>query len=132
MIKALSALWGRLEGPVMLLAVIAVPIVLFITSVLAEKERTNLEYVRIAVGILQPDKDNPPQRELRLWAVQIIKDSSPVPLPAGAEAALVEGKSNLPPWTLLPASGLSFEYLPDTKRIRRAPKVDPQPESEKK
>ena len=92
-----SHLWHRLEPTALLLTVILVPLSVWWVTSNSEREKLHLEYVRLAIGVLQPtEKDKHPQKELRGWAVQILQDSSPVKLSATATQALIDGESNLP------------------------------------
>lgn len=90
-------LWHRLEPTASLLTVIVIPFALWWVTTRAEADKIRLEYVRLAMGVLQPsDKEQQPQKELRTWAVQILQDSSPVKLSLEATQALIDGDSNLP------------------------------------
>ena len=76
---------------------VLVPVVVWLVTSSSERSRIKQEYVRIAVGILQPPKETQaPQKELRRWAVELIQDSAPVKLSAGAVESLIKGDSNLP------------------------------------
>lgn len=80
---------------------VLVPILVWLVTSSNERNRIKQDYVRIAVGILQPPKESqPPQKELRRWAVQLIQDSAPVKLSADAVESLVNGESNLPQTSL--------------------------------
>ena len=89
--------WHRIEPTALLVTVILVPLTVWLVSSHFERDKTNLAYVRLAIGVLQPaKKDQQPQKELRSWAVQILQASSPVKLSSAATQSLINGEFNLP------------------------------------
>jgi hypothetical protein len=74
----------------------------------AESARLQLEYVRIATGILQQPAASDGQRPMREWAVALLNKSAPVKLSREQMDALIDGKA------VLPASGFyddkGFDY----------------------
>ena len=112
-------LWYHIEPTVLLLSVLVSFIVWFVASS-SERTKTNLEYVRLAIGVLQPpEKDKQPQKELRTWAVQILQHSSPVPLSPTAVKALIEADSNLPYVNYGGGPSSSYEYDSSGRLISR-------------
>jgi hypothetical protein len=127
-----KSLGERIQPWGVIAATVLIPLAIWWTNVLAEEERTKLEYVRIAVSILQAAEQAPESaattdtssrpgssRALRLWAVEVLNKSAPVPLGPDITEQLIEGKATLPatyfqaPW---PPNGISseprFEKLP--------------------
>ena len=88
--------WHRVEPTALLLTVIIVPLAVWWATSRSEGDKTRLEYVRLAIGILQPpEKDQRPQKELRSWAVQVLQNTSPVKLSPDTTQALIDGAANL-------------------------------------
>ena len=95
-------LWYHIEPVVLTLGCIF-SLIYWCVAWNAERTKTHLEYVRLAIGVLQPtEKDKQPQKELRSWAVEILQDSSPVKLSTTAAQALIDGEANF--------GSVSYEY----------------------
>lgn len=78
------------------LTLLVLPGALWAITSAADRERVRQDYLRIAVGVLQPNKDlKPPQKELRKWAVALIQDSAPDRAKLSPEAAqsLIDGNA---------------------------------------
>lgn len=76
---------------------IIAPIALWFVTSSSDREKTRQEYVRIAIGILQPsDKLEKPQKALRGWAVELIQDSAPIKLSPESAKSLMEGTATFP------------------------------------
>lgn len=76
---------------------LVIPLLVWIVTSSVERDKVRQEYVRIAIGVLQPPKDaQAPQRDLRRWAVQIIQETAPVKIPADAIEPLINGESSIP------------------------------------
>ena len=99
--------WHRISG---LLIAVVVGVGTWAVTYITENAKTNLQYVELAVGILQADSKA--DRALREWAVELIQESAPVRLSDAAATSLIEGRANLP---------AEWVYDPEQKRIRRAP-----------
>ena len=89
----------------LLVTTFILPSAVWLVTSYSDRERIRLEYVRIAVSVLQPTPDpQAPKRELRTWAVMLIQDSAPVKLSPEAVQSLIEGTS-------------SFDYNYNTPRV---------------
>jgi hypothetical protein len=89
----INYIWYRIELTILLITVIAIPGVVWYVNSFSENQKIKLEYVRLAVGLLQPTEEGKtPQKELRSWAVDILQESSPVKLSHDAVTALIEGE----------------------------------------
>ena len=81
--------WDKLKIIINGLAVVAIPVVLFlggqaVETTLKEKD-VRLKTVEMAVGILQQDpKENPESEALREWAIKVVDEYSGVPLSPSA------------------------------------------------
>jgi hypothetical protein len=88
--------WRLFERTVLILPTVLVAIVVWVVTSQAEREKISLEYVRIAVAILKPEKPTEPQKEMRKWAVQVLNQSAEVKLSPEQAESLIEGVSGLP------------------------------------
>jgi hypothetical protein len=93
----------RLERWARILSLAAIPVVLGIIGFALDatfKDRNiDRDYVNIALKILRsppPEKPDGSDRLLRTWAVSLLEESSPVPLPEGLREAILEGAVKLP------------------------------------
>ena len=98
-INANTEWWIKWEPFFQIGAVFCIPVAILcatlLTAYYTEGSNLKLEYVRLAVGILQPtDKKNEPKQELREWAVQILQNTSPVKLSSTAVKSLTDGESH--------------------------------------
>lgn len=74
-----------------------VALVVWLVASSSERGRLQLEYVRIATGILQQSDTAEAQRPMREWAVALLNKSAPVKLSADQAESLTNGSSTLPP-----------------------------------
>jgi hypothetical protein len=88
--------WKVFERTVLILPTVLVAIVVWGVTSKAEHEKISLEYVRIAVAILRPEKPTELQKEMRKWAVQVLNQSAEVKLSPEQAESLIEGSSGLP------------------------------------
>ncbi len=93
----------RLERWARILSLAAIPVALGIASFVLDatfKDRSiDRDYVNIALKILRspkPEEANEPDRLMRSWAMSLLQDRSPVPLPIGLSEAILEGEVLLP------------------------------------
>jgi len=85
-------------------AAVAIPVLLaligYFVNARLQDQAVSQKYVEIATAILQKPidatQDESQQRELRKWAVDLLKNSSPIVLPKDLPAAFVDGTVSLP------------------------------------
>jgi len=89
-----------IERVVKLFSLIALPVVLAIIGFLVEaavKDKSlDRDYVKIALEILQRPVNQESDSLLRAWAVDLLKESSPVKLPDSLRQALIQGSASIP------------------------------------
>jgi Tfp pilus assembly protein PilF len=73
-----------------------ISLAVFANERMAERNRVRLEYIRIAVAILNPAQPTEPQRELRSWAVEVLSKSAEVKLSGDQKRDLINGTSAFP------------------------------------
>jgi hypothetical protein len=78
----------------------AIPIVLAVlgwqVNVTLKARELNVQYVNLAIDILQSDNPSEATQQLRLWALDILALHSPVTMPAGLRLAIEKGQVKLP------------------------------------
>ena len=77
----------------LIIACIAIPAMAAFNSYFTSREQMKIEYVKIALGILQPQKEESAEQRTVLetlapWAVSILSDSSPIALSENEKAVL--------------------------------------------
>lgn len=84
----------------------------------SEHDKVRLEYVRLAIGLLQPPQEGKPvQKELRKWAVFTLQDSSPhVKFSDSAAQKLIDGDSSLPSVNRDSVVGFNYAPGPDDRK----------------
>ncbi len=97
-------LWSRMETLSRIVAAIAVPLVVGIVGYWVQNsmksQELDLEYVTIALRILDKEDSSEPMRE---WAIQLLNDNSPTPLPQELKSGLLSGADQLPEEVSRPA-----------------------------
>ena len=93
-------------------AAVAIPLLLagigYYVNARLQDQTVSQKYVEMATSILQkpinPNQDETQQKELRRWAVDLLKNSSPIKLPKNLPAAFIDGTITLPELHPEPAS----------------------------
>lgn len=92
--------WDALERASKTLSIAAIPIVLAVMGVLAQRQlqdrAVSRDYVQLAVSILQDPDTEKVTPELREWAVNLLNDNSPTKLSQRISDELKSGRSILP------------------------------------
>jgi hypothetical protein len=82
---------------------VLVPVVVGLTQSRSAEHATSEQYVALAISILNEQSKGPPDVDLRKWAVDVIQQKGPVPLPANVANKLAAGAI-----TLTSASGTLY------------------------
>lgn len=95
----------RLQPWAVLVATVVIPAAIAWTNVRSEEQKLKLEYVRVAISVLQePPPPRPPdgaplphpKANLREWAVTVLNQSSPVPIKEDVRFKLIDGSMVFP------------------------------------
>lgn len=88
--------WQLFERAILILPTVLIAIVVWLVTSGAERERIRLEYVRVAIAILEPATPTERQKELRRWAVEVLNKSADVKLSSEQSQSLIDGATALP------------------------------------